>query len=77
MYIEIAGTTCESWEVSPAYLLFVCCFWWREALLFFFSSAAPQSTAYSEVPSQMADHLRMGSPPWAGEIAGFGPGTAG
>jgi hypothetical protein len=36
MYIGIAGTTCESCQASPAYLLlFVCCFWWREAHLFF------------------------------------------
>jgi hypothetical protein len=32
------------------------------SLLFIFSSAAPQRTAYSEVPSQMAAHLKTGSP---------------
>jgi hypothetical protein len=31
-------------------------------IILHFSSAAPQRTAYSEVPSQMAAHLRTGSP---------------
>jgi hypothetical protein len=34
----------------------------QKSLLFIFSSAAPQRTAYREVPSQMAAHLRIGSP---------------
>ncbi len=38
---------------------------------FFLSSfAASQRTAYSEIPSQMAAHLRTGSPLKAGQIAG-------
>jgi hypothetical protein len=41
-----------------------------------FSSAAPQRTAFSKVPSQMATHLMTGSPLQAGEIAGFEPRTA-
>jgi hypothetical protein len=43
----------------------------QKSLLFIFSSAAPQSYAYSEVPSQMAAHLRTGSPLQAGEFVGF------
>jgi hypothetical protein len=31
-------------------------------IILHFSSAAPQRTAYREVPSQMAAHLRTGSP---------------
>jgi hypothetical protein len=31
-------------------------------VFFIFSSAAPQRKAYREVPSQMAAHLRTGSP---------------
>ncbi len=31
-------------------------------VLYKYSSAAPQRTAYSKVPSQMAAHLRTGSP---------------
>ncbi len=42
-----------------------------------FFSAAPQRTAYSGVPSQMAAQPRISSPLQAGEIAGFKPGTAG
>ncbi len=34
------------------------------------------SRAYKEVPSQMAAHLRTGSPLQAGEMAGFEPTTA-
>jgi hypothetical protein len=30
-------------------------------IVFIFSSADPQRTAYREVPSQMADHLRTGN----------------
>ncbi len=45
--------------------------------LYLFFSAAPQRTAYSEVPFQMAAHLRIGSPPQAGKIARFKPKTAG
>ncbi len=48
----------------------------QKSLLFIFSSAAPQRTAYSKVPSQMAAHLRTGSPLYAGEIAGFEPRAA-
>ncbi len=48
----------------------------QKSLLYIFSSAAPQRTAYSEVLSQMAAHLRTGSPLQAGEIAGFEPRTA-
>jgi hypothetical protein len=48
----------------------------KKSILFIFSSAAPQRTAYREVPSQMADHLRTGSPLEAGEIVGFEPRTA-
>ncbi len=44
--------------------------------LFIFSFATPQRTAYREVPSQMAVHLRTGSPLLAGEIAPFEPRTA-
>ncbi len=37
------------------------CFWWtRGPFLYLFSSAAPQRAAYSEVPSQMAAHPRIG-----------------
>jgi hypothetical protein len=46
------------------------------SLLLKFFSSAPQRTAYREVPSQIAAHLRTGSPLWAGEIAGFEPTTA-
>jgi hypothetical protein len=43
----------------------------------FLSQAAPQRTACSEAPSQMAAHLRTGSPLEIGEtLAGFDPGTA-
>jgi hypothetical protein len=45
--------------------------------LYLFSSAAPQRTAYSGVPSQMAAHPRIGSPFLAGEIGGYKPRTAG
>ncbi len=34
----------------------------HKSLLYIFSSAAPQRTAFSKVPSQMAAHLRTGSP---------------
>jgi hypothetical protein len=45
-------------------------------IVFIFSSATPQRTAYREVSSQMAAHLRTGSLLYAGEIAGFEPRTA-
>ncbi len=45
-------------------------------IVLIFSSAAPQRSAYSEVPFQMAAHLRTGNPLLAGEIAGFEPRTA-
>jgi hypothetical protein len=32
------------------------------SIFFLISSAAPQRTAYREVPSQMASHLRTGNP---------------
>jgi hypothetical protein len=48
----------------------------QKFLSFIFSSATPQRTAYSEVSSQKAAHLRTGSPLQAGEIAGFEPRTA-
>ncbi len=48
----------------------------QKSLLYIFSSAAPQRTAYSEVPSQMAAHLRIGNPLYAEEVAGFKPRTA-
>ncbi len=37
----------------------------------------PQRTAYRELPSQMATHLRTGSPLLAGESAGFEARTVG
>ncbi len=40
----------------------------QKSLLFIFSSATPQRTAYREVPSQMAAHLRTGSPLWLGRL---------
>ncbi len=64
-------------EYSEVNFFFLHCFWWNRSPYYFtFSSAAPQRTAYSEVPSQMAAHLRTGSPLQAGEIAGFEPRTA-
>ncbi len=50
---------------------FLNCFWWNRSPYCIFSSAAPQRTAYCEVPSQMAAHLRINNPLQAGEIAGF------
>jgi hypothetical protein len=48
----------------------------QKSLLFRFSYATPQRTAYREVPSQKAAHLRTGGPLYAGEISGFEPRTA-
>ncbi len=45
--------------------------------MYLFSSAAPQRTAYSEVLSKMAAPIRIGSPLYAGQIAGFEPGITG
>ncbi len=42
---------------------FLTCFWLiRSSFLYLFPSAAPQRTANSEVPSQMAAYPRTGSP---------------
>jgi hypothetical protein len=43
--------------------------------LYLFSSASPKRTADSGVPSQMAAHLRTGSPLWSEGFAGFKPET--
>ncbi len=64
-------------QTELSFFFFLNCFWWNRSPYYFtLSSAAPQRTAYSEVPSQMAAHLRTGSPLQAGEIAGFEPRTA-
>jgi hypothetical protein len=62
--LPIPGTQTWNYEIQMILLFFFLhCFW-----CFFnkFSSAAPQRTAYSKVPSQMAAHLRTGSPQKAG-----------
>jgi hypothetical protein len=41
------------------------------------AAAAPQKTTYSEIPSQIAAQLRIGSPYQAGEIAGYEPWITG
>ncbi len=45
-------------------------FWWTTSGFVFIPSAVPQRAAYSEVPSQMAAHLRVGG------LRRFEPGTA-
>ncbi len=44
--------------------------------MYFCSSATTMRTACREVPSQIAAHLKTGSPLKAEEIAGFEPETA-
>jgi hypothetical protein len=42
----------------------------------FILSAALRRTAFNEIPSKLAGHLRTGSPMLAREIAEFKPGSA-
>ncbi len=56
---------------------FLTVFGGQEAHFVFPLFCRPSETPYSEIPSQMTAHLRIGSPLWGWEIAGSEPGTAG
>ncbi len=59
-YSSKTDSYCEQLQEIRLNTFFSCCFWWiRSPFLFLVPSAAPQMTAYSEVPSQMAAHLRI------------------
>jgi hypothetical protein len=62
-------------KLLKKYFFFLSCFLWnRSPFLYIFSSAAPQRTAYSEMPSQIASHLRTAVHCRLGRLLDLNPG---